>query len=109
LCKALDLEKSSNVDAAVSLSPSPESSMQVVAKSGVLTHVPEAFVASEIWVFLSTLAAAYPGCKGTSKSDDASSHECRSKKRGATGKASAVLMVAPFALVCLSVLCRCLV
>jgi hypothetical protein len=54
----------------------------VNAKSGVLTHVPEAFIAREIFVFLATLVVAYHGCEVTTKSDGASSNECRSKKRG---------------------------
>jgi hypothetical protein len=56
------------------------------AKSEVLTHVPRAFVAREIYVFLATLAAAYLGCEVTPKGDGGSPSECRIKKRGATRK-----------------------
>jgi hypothetical protein len=58
-----------------------------VAKSGMLTL---AFIAREICVFIATLADAYPGCKGMSKTYDSSVDECRSKKRGGTGKTSAL-------------------
>jgi hypothetical protein len=61
--------------------------MQVVAKLRMLTP---SFVAREICVFFATLADAYPGCKGMCKSDAASLEECRSKKRGGTGKTSAL-------------------
>ncbi|KAK1597804.1 hypothetical protein QYE76_037289 [Lolium multiflorum] len=57
--RALDLELSVDVDARTSLLL--ETDGHVVAKSGVLSPVPGAFVAREICVFFATLAAAYPG------------------------------------------------
>jgi hypothetical protein len=88
MAKTPDVGKSVDADTTVSLSP--ESGRHVVAESGVLTHVPRAFVAREICVFLATLAAAYPGCKGTTKSDGDSPDEYSRKKRCATEMVSAV-------------------
>jgi hypothetical protein len=56
----------------------------------VLRHVPGAFIAREICVFLATLVVAYLGCKDTSKGDGASPDDGRNKKRGAIGKVSVV-------------------
>jgi hypothetical protein len=95
VAETLDLEKGGDVDSPVSLSPGSDRQVvpigEGVAKSGVLTHVPRAFVVREICVFLATLAAAYPGCDSQrSAFGNDKSNEFPSKKTGATTKPSAV-------------------